>query len=330
MRIVVTGATGFIGGKLARELVKRGETVVTVARDPAKAADLTALGVEVHKGDITDKASLVTPMRGADQLYHVAGWYKVGVRDGSPGQKINVEGTRHVLEVMRDAGVSKGVYTSTLAIYSDTHGVAVDESYRFTGTHISEYDRTKADAHKIAEEFIAAGLPLVIVQPGTVIGPDDTSGIRDTLIGYLQRRLPLIPAGQSFAWAHVDDIVEGHLLAMARGRVGESYHISGDVMTLVDALDLAATMTGIPAPTLRPGAGFFRVMAGIMGVVDRVVPVEGQFNPEMLRILSGVTYIASNAKARRELGYDPRPLKDALRETLAHEMRLLGMTMPTH
>ena len=156
-------------------------------------------------------------------------------------------------------------FTSTLAIYSDTHGVAVDESYRFTGTHISEYDRTKADAHKIAEEFIAAGLPLVIVQPGTVIGPDDTSGIRDTLIGYLQRRLPLIPAGQSFAWAHVDDIVEGHLLAMARGRVGESYHISGDVMTLVDALDLAATMTGIPAPTLRPGAGFFRVMAGIMG-----------------------------------------------------------------
>lgn len=325
MRYLVTGATGFIGGKLARELVRRGHQVVTVARDSAKAADLAALGVTVYKGDITEKSTLIEPMRGVDGVFHVAGWYKIGVRDSSAGQAINVEGTRNMLEVMRDLGIPKGVYTSTLAINSDTHGKVVDETYEFHGQHISAYDRTKAEAHEIAEAMIRAGLPLVIVMPGMVIGPDDTSSMRDTLIQYLLGKLPMIPAGQTFAWAHVDDIVEGHILAMDKGKIGESYIIAGEVHPLTEAMDMAERITGVPAPKMRPAPGMMRLMAGIMGVIGKIVPVEGQYSPEMLRVVSGVTYIGSNAKAKRELGYNPRPLEVALKETLEHERRLLGI-----
>src|SRR5690349_13164967 len=143
MRYFLTGATGFVGGHMARLLKAEGHDVAAVVRDPRKAKDLEDLGVKLFRGDVTDKASLREPMQGADGVFHIAGWYKVGTRDKSEGQRINVEGTRNVLETMRELGIAKGVYTSTLAINSDTHGKVVDETYHFNGKHISEYDRTK-------------------------------------------------------------------------------------------------------------------------------------------------------------------------------------------
>lgn len=324
MRYFVTGATGFIGGKLARALIGRGHEVITLARNPAKAADLAALGVEVAKGDITEKDTLRDPMRGADGIFHVAGWYKIGTRDASQGQAINVDGTRNVLEVMRELAIPKGVYTSTLAVNSNTHGQIVDESYRFKGAHITEYDRTKADAHHIAEAMIADGLPLVIVMPGLVYGPDDTSSTRTTLRQLIAGKLPMLPQGTTFAWAHVDDIVEGHILAMEKGKVGESYIIAGEVKTLSDAMDMAAGIAGVSAPRMRPTPGLMNTMSGIMGVLERVIPLPETFSSEMMRIMSGVSYIGSNEKARRELGYQPRPLAEGMRETVLHEMAIAG------
>ncbi|HEY3999064.1 MAG TPA: NAD-dependent epimerase/dehydratase family protein, partial [Candidatus Xenobia bacterium] len=160
MRYFVTGATGFIGGRLASQLRQAGHDVVALVRDPDQAQALSNQGVHLHRGDVTDPASLTRGMAGCDGVYHLAGWYKVGVRDKTPGQRINVEGTRHVLQAMQDTGIQKGVYTSTLAVNSDTHGQMVDESYRFHGQHLSEYDRTKAAAHDIALETIGKGLPL--------------------------------------------------------------------------------------------------------------------------------------------------------------------------
>jgi nucleoside-diphosphate-sugar epimerase len=143
MRYFMTGATGFIGGVLARKLLARGHQVIAVVRSPDKASELAALGVEIHRGDVTDKESMRAPMTGADGVFHVAGWYKVGVRDKSPGQAINVEGTRNVLSLMRELHIAKGVYTSTLAIHGDTHGQIVDETYQAGPPFLSEYDRTK-------------------------------------------------------------------------------------------------------------------------------------------------------------------------------------------
>ncbi|HVU14399.1 MAG TPA: NAD-dependent epimerase/dehydratase family protein, partial [Phototrophicaceae bacterium] len=199
MKVFVTGATGFIGGHLVRALVARGDQVAAVVRNPAKAQDLAALGVKLYAGDITDKESMRAAMTGVDAVFHLAAWYKIGARDKSEAEKINVGGTRNVLELMRDLHIKKGVYTSTLAIFSDTHGQPVDESYRFEGKHLSEYDRTKAEAHyDVALSLMAVGLPLVIVQPGVVYGPGDPSAIGDTLRLYLQGKLPLVPQQTAF------------------------------------------------------------------------------------------------------------------------------------
>lgn len=326
MRYFVTGATGFIGGRLAHELLRRGHHVVIAARNPAKAGDLAAAGAEIVQADITDKDSLRAPMTGADGVFHVAGWYRIGARDKQAGYAINVNGTRNVLELMRDLAIPKGVYTSTLAIYGDTHGLVVDESAPKPSRFETVYDQTKAIAHfDVALPMIQAGLPLVIVQPGMVYGPGDTSQMGEVWVQYLQRRLPMAPSQAAFTWAHVDDIVQGHILAMDKGKIGESYIIAGEVKTLTEALDLAEQLTGVPAPKLRPGPALIGFLASVMRRVEALVPVEGQMSAEALASLKA-TYIGSNAKARRELGYNPRPLTTGLQEMLDALMAQLGMS----
>jgi nucleoside-diphosphate-sugar epimerase len=254
MKYFVTGATGFVGGRLVRQLAEAGHQVVVIVRNPTKAADLANLGIEIHRGDVTDKESMRTPMQDVDGVFHIAGWYKIGVKGKSEGAKINVQGTSNVLELMRELDIAKGVYTSTLAIFSDTRGRMVDETYRYDGPHLSEYDRTKWVAHyEVAEPMIEAGLSLVIVQPGVVYGPGDTSSLRTAFLQYLQRKLPLMPGRTAFCWAHVDDIARGHILAMEKGVPGQSYIIAGPRHTFVDAIKLAQQITGVPAPrkTLR-------------------------------------------------------------------------------
>ncbi|MFN8475578.1 MAG: NAD-dependent epimerase/dehydratase family protein [Anaerolineae bacterium] len=324
MKYFVTGATGFIGGRVARMLVAAGHEVVAVARNPA-ATDLGNIGVRVIPGDVTDKESLRGPMTGVDGVYHIAGWYKVGVKDKSQGVKINVDGTRNVLEMMKELEIPRGVYTSTLAINSNTHGRLVDETYHYTGDFLSEYDRTKWLAHyQVAEPMIEAGLPLIIVMPGVVYGIGDTSSIRTTFLQYLERKLPVIPQRTAFCWATVEDTAQGHILAMEKGKVGESYMICGDAHTLVEALDFAETVTGIPRPASAPPF-LFKSASQLMGLVEKGISVPEQFSAENLRVIAGATYLGNNAKAKRELGFAPRPLEEGLPEMLYHEMGLLGL-----
>src|SRR5690349_920407 len=144
MKYFVTGATGFVGGVLTRKLREQRHDVHASVRTPEKAKDLQAMGVKLFKGDVTDNECMREAMQGTDGVFHVAGWYKIGVKDKSGAEKVNIEGTRNVFELMQELNISKGVYTSTCAVNSDTHGQVVDESYQFHGRHISEYDRTKA------------------------------------------------------------------------------------------------------------------------------------------------------------------------------------------
>jgi nucleoside-diphosphate-sugar epimerase len=326
MRYFLTGATGFIGGKITRQLLAAGHQVVALVRTPSKAADLANLGVELHPGDITDKESMRAPMRGVDGVFHIAAWYKIGERDATMAERMNVDGTRNVLELMRELEIPRGVYTSTLAVFGDTHGKVVDESYYDPGPWLSEYDRTKWLAHyKVALPMSKDGLPLVIVQPGLVYGPGDTSSLHDVWVQYLKRRLPAVPRGVEYAPAHVEDIARGHILAMERGKPGESYIIAGSRYSLIDMLALAQKVTGIPAPRLHPRPGLMRALATILGVLGKVLPLPSSLSAEYLRISAGVTYLGSNAKARRELGYNPRSLEEGLPETLKYEMEQLGM-----
>lgn len=319
----MTGATGFIGRVVVRKLLARGDDVVAVVRNPGRARHLADQGVELARGDVSDRGSLVRPMREVDGVFHIAGWYKVGVDDREAAWATNVDGTRNVLDVMAELGIAKGVYTSTLAVNSDTHGVEVDESYHFVGTHLSLYDATKAEAHRIARARIADGLPLVIVMPGLVYGPEDTSAVRVSLRNLLRGRLPAVPTGTAYSWAHVDDIAEAHLLAMDSAPTGETYIIAGQSATLLEGMRLAAEVAGTRAPIGIP-AGGMRAMAPVTGLLGKVLPLPAEYSPEGLRVVAGPTYLGSNAKARRELGYDPRPLAVGWTETVRHEMATMG------
>lgn len=322
MKYFVTGTTGFVGGVLAKKLREAGHEVNASVRSPEKAKDLEALGVKLFKGDVTDKESMREAMTGVDGIYHVAGWYKVGVKDKSDGVRVNINGTRNVLELMQELKIPKGVYTSTLAVNSDTKGVLANETYHFNGKHISEYDRTKAEAHKIADEFITQGLPLVIVQPGLIYGPGDTSTVRVNLLDLLKSKLPALPSQTAYSWAHVDDIVDGHILAMEKGKTGESYIICGEPYSAADAFTLAAKIAGKRAPMTVPYQ-MMKAMSVLVKPLDGILP--DTYTSEGLRVIGGVTYLGDNSKAKHELGYDPRPVSEGWVETVRHEMKLQGM-----
>ena len=322
----VTGATGFIGGELVKQLIGRGHKVVALVRSPERATMLKALDVEMHTGDITDRETLKTPMAGVDGVFHVAAWYKVGVKEPLADQ-INVDGTRNVLQTMRALDIPRGVYTSTVAVFSDTKGALPDETYRYEGPHLSNYDRTKWIAHyRVAVPKIEEGLPLSIVMPGLVYGPGDSSGMRTALVDLLRGRLPMTPARTAFCWGHIEDTARGHILAMEKGKPGETYIIAGPRHTFEYAFDLAASIARVRPPVFHPGPHAMRAMAAATAVVGRAVNMPPGFTPEALRVLAGTTYLGSNEKAVRELGFSARPIEEGMAQTLEHELRLLGRT----
>ncbi len=321
MKYFVTGATGFVGGVLVKKLREQGHEVRASVRDLEKAKHLQAIGVKLSQGDVTDKDSMREAMRGVDGVFHVAGWYKIGAKDKSEAERVNVHGTRNVLELVQELNIPKGVYTSTCAINSDTHGQMVDESYHFRGKHLSEYDRTKAAAHEIAKEFIASGLPLVNEMHGLNYGPGDTSTLRDNIISFLKGQLPVLPDQTGFCWAHVEDTVHGHILAMERGKIGETYIIAGEPHTTVESFKLASAITGKPVPKTISHK-LIHVLSKVVRPFDGILPPT--YTSEGLRVVAGVTYWGDNTKAKRELGYNPRPLREGWGETLLHEMKLLS------
>lgn len=335
MRVFVTGATGFLGGSLVRQLLDRGEDVVALVRSTSKGAALAEYAssapgrLDFLEGDITDLDSMRPGMEGADAVYHLAAWYKVGAndREAKLAERVNVDGTRNVLDLMGELGVPKGVYTSTLAVNSDTHGQEVDESNHFDGPHLSAYDATKARAHALALEAIEGGLPLVVAMPGLIYGPDDHSSIGHMIRKYLRRKVPMLPAKPEYSWAYLDDVAHAHLLCMDKGKAGEKYIVCGERCSLVEAFALMEEICGVPAPSRTAGPGLLRFLAGFMQAFQWV-RLPPDFHPETLRVAAQATYLGDNSKAKRELGYAPRPLAEGLPLTLRHEMKKLGMAFP--
>ncbi len=324
-RYFVTGATGLIGCELAKQLIGRGHHVVALVRTPEKATLLKTLGVEVHAGDITDRDSLRAPMAGADGVFHVAAWYKVGVKEPL-AERINVEGTRNVLEVAGDLAIPRIVHTSTVAVYGDTRGQQVDETYYARGPFLSEYDRTKWIAHyEVALPLARAGLPVIIAMPGLVYGPGYSSAVRATLVQLLRSRLFVTPRGVSFCWSYVEDIARGLRQAMESGRTGESYLLTGPVHTFEEAFALAAHLAGRRPPPIHPPPAMMRLTAAISALLERG-NIPPPYPAETLRLMAGTSWIGSCAKAERELGFSVRPLEDGWRHTIEHELRQLGMS----
>ncbi len=319
MKYAITGATGFIGSALAHRLAGDGHDVVATVRNPAKAQALTAAGIEVQEADLGDVAGMAKAFEGCAGVFHVAGWYKVGSSKPEEGWLVNVEGTKNVVAATVAAQVPRLVYTSTCAVNSDTESLTVDESYHFTGRHLTTYDETKARAHDYVVQF-AKGHDqpeVVIVMPGGVYGPGDTSQVGQILADVADGKRVIVSSSLRMMQAHVDDIADGHVRAMELGRPGESYMLVGERTDLRTMATEMADLTGGKKPIDMPRAAL-PVAEKFLSAVGRMVSLPPEFSAEAMRS-SRASYLATSAKANRELGWTYRPLFVGLRETAEAE-----------
>jgi nucleoside-diphosphate-sugar epimerase len=324
VKVFVTGGTGFIGGEVVRQLRERGDDVVCLARNPEKATKLSALGCQIVSGDLGDAEAIRNGMDGCDAVVHAAAVYEVGIpaKQRPAMWEANVAGTETVLKAARDAEVAKVVYVSTVGAFGNTRRKVVDESYEHPGKEFtSYYEETKLEGHRIAKRMIDDGLPGVIVQPGGVYGPGDTSQVADLLQEFFAGKLVLMPFPEfGICLTHVEDIAGGILLAIDKGSVGETYVLSGPVTTMREAIETVAGATGRKAPKRAMPVGLMKALTPIGPLVGKLMGQPPNLR-ELISSADGVTFWASHEKASRELGYSPRGMEEGLRQTLAEDDR---------
>lgn len=320
MKAFVTGATGFLGLHVARRLRERGDEVVALVRTPSKATALQELRVEIVEGDLSDTRAIDRGVEGVDAVFHIGAVYKVGIpaSERPAMYDANVRGTERVLDAAVAAGAKRIVYVSTGNVYGNTHGQVVDETYvrPQPPQFLSYYDETKYAAHELALDRIAKGAPVVIVQPGGIVGPDDPSElgnmIDQTRTGKLKLRM-FPDAG--FNYIYVDDVADGTLLAHDKGRIGESYNLAGPKSTLGELVDKTAELVGRKPPRITMPVAMMKLAIPIGPVVGKLMGFPPNLG-ELIRTSDGVTFWMSDEKARTELGLQTRDLETSLRQTL--------------
>ena len=316
---LVTGASGFVGSAVARRLLAAGFTVRTLLRPSSDRRNLDGLPVAIREGSLEDTASLAAALRGCTHLFHVAADYRLWVRDPAPMFRANVDGTRELMERALEAGVSRIVYTSsvaTLGLHSD--GRPADEttpsSYDdMIGPYKQSKFRAEAEVRRLCAE---RRLPAIIVNPSTPVGPRD---IKPTPTGRMiveaaSGKMPaFVDTGLNLV--HVDDVAEGHILAAEKGRLGERYILGGENLSLAEILAEIAVLTGRPAPRIRlPIAAVVPVALAAEGIA-RLTGREPFVTLDGLRMARKKMYFSSQ-KAERELGYRPRPVRDGLADAV--------------
>jgi dihydroflavonol-4-reductase len=319
VRTFLTGGAGFIGGHVARRLRERGDTVVAAVREPRRADALSAIGAELVASDLSNARQLELAMKGSDAVLHLAGAYRVGIapRERPAMYDANVGTTERVLDAAIAAGVPRIVYVSTINAFGNTRGKVVDETYRRDAHdgYVSWYDQTKYLAHQAAEARIAHGAPVLIAMPGGVYGRGDHSQLGAQLSqafqGTLQYRA-LSDVGVNFV--HVEDVAAGIVRALDSGRIGQAYVLGGQIGRLDDGLELAARLGGKALPSLTIPTGLLRLVAPTAPFFGPPLGLPPNLS-EVIRASDGVTYWASDAKARAELGYAPVDLETGLRRT---------------
>lgn len=329
MKVFVTGGTGFIGGEVVRQLRERGDEVVCLVRSPEKGHRLAEQGSELVGGDLGDAEAIRKGMEGCDAAIHAAAMYEVGIPASQhPAMwEANVAGTERVLTAAREAGLPKLVYVSTVGVFGNTHRQVVDESYEHPGREFtSYYEETKLEAHRLAKRAIADGLPAIVVQPGGVYGPGDTSQVADLLEQFLAGKLPLLPFPElGICLTHVEDIAAGILLALDKGKTGETYVLSGPVTTMREAIEVVAGLSGRKAPKRAMPVALMKAMTPIGPLVGKLMGQPPNLR-ELISSADGVTFWATHEKATRELGYAPRGMEEGWRQTLEADDRFPSPT----
>jgi dihydroflavonol-4-reductase len=318
--VFVTGASGFVASAVARLLSERGFAVRALARATSPRGNLENLAVEIVEGDMRDAADMRRAIGGARYVFHVAADYRLWSRDPEEIVRNNVAGARAVMEGAKDAGVERIVYTSSVAtLKPGTLEDPADETRRLTEAQaIGAYKRSKVAAERLVERMIEdQALPAVIVNPSTPIGPRD---IKPTPTGRIiveaaSGRMPAyLDTGLNLA--HVGDVAEGHLLALERGRVGESYILGGENVSLKDLLGVIAEISGRRPPRFRLSRAPLFPLAFAAEMGARLTGKEPFLTRDALR-MAGHHMFFTSARAKRELGYRSRPWRVALEDAIA-------------
>jgi len=317
--VLVTGVSGFVGSAVARALAARGARVRGLVRESSPRANLTDFPGELVEGDLRDADAVARAMTGVRHLFHVAADYRLWAPDPEEIVRNNATTTRIVMEAALAAGIERIVYTSSVATLKPGDGEPADESRAATPDQVvGAYKRSKVVAERLVEAMVAErGLPAVIVQPSTPIGPRD---VRPTPTGRIiveaaNGRMPaFVDSGLNLV--HVDDVATGHLLAFDRGRVGARYILGGQDVMLGDMLAEIAAIVGRKAPTIRiPRAPLF-LLAWVNEQVARVTGGDPFLNMDSLRMAKHRMFFTS-ARAEAELGFRARPYREALADAIA-------------
>jgi dihydroflavonol-4-reductase len=315
---LVTGATGFVGSAVVRALLRQGHRVRALVRPSSDRRNLSDLPVEIAEGSMEERQTLARAVAGCRYLYHVAADYRLWVPDPAPMFRANVAGTRDLMTAALEAGVERIVYTSSVATLGLVAGRSADEETPSRAEDmIGPYKRSKFEAEEVVREFARGrGLPVVIVNPSTPVGPRD---IKPTPTG---RMILEAARGQMPAFVdtglnvvHVDDVAEGHLAAAERGRIGERYILGGENMSLAEILTEVSRAVGRRPPWLRlPHSALFPVAAGAE-LAARFTGREPLITLDGVRMSRKKMYFSSQ-KAARELGYRPRPAREAIADAV--------------
>ena len=319
MKCFLTGATGFLGSHVARQLLSQGAELRLLVRPTSRLDNISDLPAERVVGDLRDLESLKTGMSGCEFVFHVAADYRLWSRNSQELYDSNVEGTRNILAAARDSGARRVVYTSSVATMGfGNNGRLTDEKTPVTLSNmIGDYKRSKFMAEQLVIAAAHAGQNVVVVNPTTPIGERD---IKPTptgriVVDFLRRKFPAyVDTGLNLV--DVADCAQGHLLAMEKAVPGERYILGGENLTLKQILDKLAAITGLPSPKVKlPYA-----VAYATGVVDTVVSGkmlkrEPRVTLDSVRMGRKKMFITS-AKAERELGWNPGPVDGALRRAV--------------
>ncbi len=312
---MVTGATGFVGANLAAALQQAGWRVRVLHRPASKLTALAGLTYESALGDILDADSVERAVQGCDVVFHAAGVADYWRSDRRRMFQVNVEGTRNVMAAALRAGVPRVVHTSSAAaLGSSSDGRPATEAQTWSGPpERFPYGYSKHLAELVVQEYVAKGLPAVIVNPTVILGPRDVNlGSVSLIMGVHKRQLPfLLPGGVNAIG--VGDVAAGHLLAAAHGRIGERYLLGHENLTVPAFARLIGEVIGVPAPTWTLPRAAVRPLAVLAGAANWVWPRPLPVTSELIRLGADCFYFDSS-KAQRELGLSPIPLRQVIRQ----------------
>lgn len=316
MKIAITGASGHIGNNLVRTLIKRGiHPRVLVHKDQKS---IEGLAVDRFEGDITDKDVVCRFCESADVVFHLAAVITLAGRRDLVAEAVNVGGTENVVSACLENKVNRLVHFSSIHALSDFPlDVPVDETRELAiGREFLPYNRSKARGEQVVLDGVKRGLSAVIINPTSVLGPNDfhLSAMGRTVLDLARGRLPaLVSAGYDFV--DVRDVVDGALVAMERGKVGERYLLSGRRTTFTELAQIIASFTGVPAPTFVSPMWLARMGAPFVSMWSWMTHQEPRYTSVSLKILRGNTNVLHD-KAMKELNFNPRPLKQTLAATI--------------